>query len=347
MTGVWYASREDVMSALDVAESARSVAQIDRCIEAASRSVERLTHRKFYPTRATRYLDWPSDQLGTAYRVYLDGEHELISLTTLTSNGVALTDYFLEPQASGPPYTRIELDRSEGDSFGGDTAQRAITLTGVFGACADTTLAGALAEALDVSETGVDATGLSVGVGDLLLIDSEYMQVTGRTLLTTGATLTAALAASPNAAGSTFALTGTWSISVGEVLTVDGERMLVTATTATTVTVERAWSGSVLAAHLIGATVYAARSLTVLRAQLGTTAATHADTTAIYRHTPPQLVRALTIAEAVVQLGREQSGYARTVGADGADRVAAGGDLKDLREQVYWAHGRTMRKGAI
>lgn len=347
MIGVWYASREDVMSALDVAESARSVAQIDRCLEAASRSVEKLCHRQFYPTRATRYLDWPSDQLGTAYRVYLDGSHELISLTTLTSNAVALTDYFLEPQASGPPYTRIELDRSGSDSFGGDTTQRAITLTGVFGACADTTLIGTLAEALDADETGVDATGMDVGVGDLIKVEDEYMQVTGRALLTTGATLTAALAASPNAAGTTFALSGTWTINVGEVLTVDGERMLVTATTATTVSVERAWLGSVLAAHLIGATVYAPRSLTVRRAQLGTTAATHADATAVYRHTPPPLVRALTIAEALVLLAREQSGYARTVGADGADRAASGGDLKDLREQTYWAHGRTMRKGVV
>jgi hypothetical protein len=48
-----------------------------------------------------------------------------------------------------------------------------------------------------------------------------------------------------------------------------------------------------------------------------------------------------------VALQREQSGYARTVGADGADRAASGGDLNDLRDQVYWAHGRTMRKGAV
>jgi hypothetical protein len=344
---VWYASREDVMSALDVAESARSVAQIDRLIEAASRSVEAQCHRKFYPTVATRYLDWPTDQLGTSYRLYLDGDHELISITTLTSNAVALTSYFLEPQGSGPPYTRIELDRASSDAFGGSTAQRAVTISGVFGACADLTLIGSLAEALDASETSVDATAMSVGIGDHIKIDSEYMQVTGRSLLTTGATLTAALAASPNAAGSTFALSGTWSISPGEVLTIDGERMLVTAATATTVTVERAWSGSVLASHALGATVYAPRSLTVHRGQLGTTAATHADTTAVYRHTPPPLVRDLTVAEALVGLAREQSGYARTVGADGADRAASGRDLDDLRERVYWAHGRTMRKGAV
>jgi hypothetical protein len=344
---VWYATREDVMSALDVAESARSVAQIDRLIEAASRSVEAQCHRKFYPTVATRYLDWPTDQLGTSYRLYLDGDHELISITTLTSNAVALTSYFLEPQGSGPPYTRIELDRASSDAFGGSTAQRAVTISGVFGACADLTLIGSLAEALDASETSVDATAMSVGIGDHIKIDSEYMQVTGRSLLTTGATLTAALAASPNAAGSTFALSGTWSISPGEVLTIDGERMLVTAATATTVTVERAWSGSVLAAHALGATVYAPRSLTVHRGQLGTTAATHADTTAVYRHTPPPLVRTLTVAEALVALQREQSGYARTVGADGADRAASGGDLRDLRDQVYWAHGRTFRKGVV
>jgi hypothetical protein len=344
---VWYATREDVMSALDVAESARSVAQIDRLIEAASRSVEALCRRKFYPMAATRHVEWPSSQLGTSYRIYLDGDHELISASEVISGGVEITGYFLEPQSSGPPYTRLELDRAGADMFGGDSEQRAITLVGVFGACADLTLAGTLAEGLDASETAVDASGMAVGIGDHIKVDDEYMQVTGRSLLATGATLTAALDAAKNAAGTTFGLSGTWSIGVGEAITIDGERMLVTAVTATTVTVERAWSGSVLAAHLLGATVYAPRSLTVLRGQLGTTAATHADTTAVYRHTPPPLVRTLTVAEALVALQREQSGYARTVGADGADRAASGGDLNDLRDQVYWAHGRTMRKGAV
>jgi len=342
-----YASREDVMAALDVAETARVAAQIDRLLGAASRSVESLTHRVFYPTATTRYVDWPTDQHGTSYRLWLDGSTELISLTTFASGGTTLTDYFLEPRSTGPPYTRLEIDLSGDDSLdAGDTHQRSVALTGVFGACNDTTSAGALAEALDTSETGVDVTDSStIGVGSLLLVDSEYMQVTRRSLLTTGKTISADLASSK--AGTTVTVASTSGITAGEVLTVDSERMLVTDLTATTLIVERAWSGSVLAAHTTGATVYAPRTLTVERGQRGTTAAAHDTAATVYRHTPPPLVVQLTIAETLVALAREQSAYARTVGSGDATRNASGGDLNDLRKQVYRAHGRKGRKAAV
>jgi len=342
-----YCHRDEVLAALDVAETARVSAQVDRLIAAASRSVEHLCHRQFYPTKTTRYVEWPSDQLGTAHRVWLDGAHELISLTSVTSGGTALTSYFLEPQGSGPPYTRLEVDLSGSDSLtAGDTAQRSIALTGVFGACADTTLSGALAEALDASETGVDVTdSSSVGVGSLLLVDTEYMQVTRRTLLTTGQTIAADLTASKAAVTVTVASTA--GITAGEVITVDAERMLVSDLTATTLIVERAWSGSQLAAHTTGATVYAPRTLTVERGVLGTTAATHTTSTTVYRHTPPPLVQQLTVAETLVALARERSAYARTVGSGEAIRSASGRDIDDLRKQVYRAHGRKARKAVV
>lgn len=347
MTVPVYATREDVMAALDVAETARASAQVDRLIGAASRSVDDLCVRVFYPTKTTRYVDWPSNQLGKSYRVWLDGTHELISLTSVTSGGRALTSYFLEPQSSGPPFTRLEVDLSGPDALtAGGTFQRSIALTGVFGACADTTTAGALAEALDTSETGVDVTdSSSIGVGSLILVDSEYMQVTRRSLLTTGQTISADLAASK--AGTTVTVASTAGITAGEVLTVDAERMLVNDLTSTTLIVERAWSGSVLATHTTGATVYAPRTLTVERGVLGTTAATHTISTTVYRHTPPPLVTELTIAETLVALARERSSYARTIGIGEAIRNASRTDIVDLRKQVYAAHGRKARKAAV
>lgn len=335
------------MAALDVAETARTSAQIDRLIGAASRSVESLTHRVFYPTATTRYLDWPSDQHGSSYRLWLDGTHELLSLTSVTSGGVALTDYFLEPQGSGPPYTRLEVDLSGTDSLSaGDTHQRSIALTGVFGACNDTTPAGALAEALDTSETGVDVTDSStIGVGSLLLVDSEYMQVTHRSLLTTGQTISGNLASSK--AGTTVTVADATGITAGEVITIDSERMLVTDTTATTLIVERAWSGSVLAAHTTGATVYAPRTLTVERAQRGTSAASHSLAATVYRHTPPPLVTQLTIAETLNSLAQEGSAYARTIGSGEGVQAASGRGLADLRKQVKAAHGRKARHRAV
>jgi hypothetical protein len=55
--------------------------------------------------------------------------------------------------------------------------------------------------------------------------------------------------------------------------------MLVVDRYTATVIVERQWSGSVLAAHSSGDTIYAYRTLTVQRGQLGTTAATHTTAT--------------------------------------------------------------------
>jgi hypothetical protein len=103
--------REDVMSALDAAEGARSVGQIDRLIQRASAARSTVCATAvFYPEIDTRYVDWPDDQLGTSYRLWLDGSHELISATTVTADGTSVGTYFLEPQGSGPPYTRLEID---------------------------------------------------------------------------------------------------------------------------------------------------------------------------------------------------------------------------------------------
>lgn len=347
MTGVCYATRDDVMAALDVAETTRSAAQIDRLILASSRSVERLCFRRFYPEKATRYVDWPSCEQPGSYRVWLDGTHELISLTSLTSGGVAVTDYFLEPQGSGPPYTRIEIDLGGTDSLTtDDTWQRSIALVGVFGACADSVTAGTLAASLDDSSTSAAVSDSStIGVGSLLLLDAEYVQVTARRLRSTGQTLAADLAR--DKAGNTVTVADASGITPGEIVTVGAERMLVTDTTATTLIVERAWSGSTLAAHTTGAAVYAPRTLTVERAQLGTTGAAHSSGATVRRHTPPPLVQQLTIAETLNSLAQEQSGYARTVGTGEALRNASGRGLAELRGQVRRAHGRKGRTVAV
>jgi hypothetical protein len=343
---VAYCSRDDVMSALDVAETARTAAQIDRLSAAASRSVESLTHRFFYPTAATRYVDWPSDQHGTSYRVWLDGDHELVSLSAVTSGGVALTEYFLEPQGSGPPYTRLEVDLSGTDSLtAGDTHQRSLALTGVFGACADTAPASTLAASIDSSAASLAAAGGLLSPGHLIKVDDEYMTVTGRSLLTTGVTTSGALTAAKT--GTSVTVSSAASFTAGEVITVDTERMLITDIAGSTLIVERAWSGSVLAAHSSGTTVYAGRTLTVARGQCGTQAAAHAQDATVSRHVPPPLVHQLTVAETLVALDRERSGYARTVGSGEATRNASGGDLADLRKQVYRAHGRKGRKAAV
>jgi hypothetical protein len=346
--GVFYATREQVKAAMDAAETARNDTQVDRAVESGSRTVEALTRRRFYPWTGTRYFPWPPYQPSRPWRLWLDAD-ELVSVATLVVGGVTVSasDYFLEPVNSGPPYSRVEIDLSSSAAFSsGPTRQRAVAVTGVWCGCdAQEAPAGALAEALDSSETGVDVTDSSVvGVGTIIRVDSERMIVTGRSMLDTAQNCSALTASS-----SDVAVTGitAGTIKTGEVILVDSERMLVVAVAGTTLTVKRAWDGTVLAAHNAGADIYAPRTLTVTRGSLGTTAATHADTTPIVQHMVPALVRDLAVAEAINQLQQETSGYAHIVGEGENAREGTGRSLYNLRRDTIAAYGRQARTKAV
>ena len=345
--GVFYTTRESVKQALDAAETARNDAQVDRAIESGSRAIEALTHRVFYPQTATRYFPWPHPRYRSAFRLWLDAD-ELVSVTSLVAGGITIpaTDYFLEPVNSGPPYTSIEIDLGSSSAFSaGATWQRAIAVTGVFGHSADSAPAGALAEALDNSETGVDVTDSSlVGVGSIIKVDDERMVVTDSGMLDTGQNASA-LTASSSDESITGITAGT--IASGEVILVDAERMLVVDVSGTTLTVKRAWDGSTLASHAGATDIFAPRTLTVERGALGTTATTHLTATAVTRHVVPALVRDLNIAEAINQLQQEGSGYARVIGEGENAREGTGRSLFDLRRDVVAAYGRKARARAV
>lgn len=345
--GIWYCTREDVKSSSDFKETARNNVQVDRAIEAASRSIESFLHRKFYPTVATRYFPFPNSQYARPWRLWLDAD-ELISVTTLTSAGVAISsnDYFLEPANSGPPFTYIELDLDSSAAFGGaSTHQRSIAIAGVFGHSADEESAGALAEALDSSETGVDVTDSAViGVGQIIKADSERMIVTGKTMLTTGQTLQTPLTAS--AANVLVAVTTGSAYNTGETILLDSERMLIEDIAGNNLIVKRAYDGSVLAAHS-GSTIYAPRTLIVQRGALGTTAASHNTSTSIVKHVVPGLVHELAVAESVNAVVQESAGYARASGSGDNQQELIRIGLDDIRDRAYTAYGRKVRSRAV
>lgn len=351
---VWYCTREDVRSALDIKEAAHNAAQVDRAIEGASRQAESLLKRKFYPVQTTRYFRWPNSSGSPAWHLWLD-ENELISVTSLVAGGttIASTDYFLEPVNSGPPYRWIEIDMDSSAAFAaGTTSQRAIAITGLFGYSNDQEPAGALAEALDGSETAVDVTDASlVGVGDLLTVDSERMTVTGRSALDTGQNLVTNMTAS--VADKTVDVADGTQLHVGETIIIENERMKVTEITGNNATVLRAYDGTALAAHTAPLDVYALRTLTVVRGALGTTAATHSTSTAVTKWTVPGLLKDLVIAEALNVIEQEVSAYGRRTGSDEAERDASGNEntsgmgLPDMRYQAKSALGRKFRKRAV
>ncbi|MFI1562199.1 hypothetical protein ACH4ZX_03895 [Streptomyces sp. NPDC020490] len=351
--GYWYALREEIKAELDVKETARSNARIDRAIEDASRRIDGLMHRTFAPVTATRYYDWPMRPSGayTPWILRLNNS-ELISVTTLTSGGHTITadQYNLEPNRSGPPFSRMEIKLSTDAAYGGGaTYQRDVTITGLWGYRNTEQTAGTTVEALDATETGVDvdaATSAAVGVGAILRVDSERMIVTERQQLDTGQTVGGGGLTNQNNATAVTVQSGA-AFAAGETILIDAERMLIEDIAGTSLIVRRAWDGSTIAAHSVGATIYAPRTLTVQRGALGTTADTHTSGSTIYRWMPPGPIRQLCVAEAVTDLLQGRSGYARTAGTGDSEREVYGRGLKDLRASAYQQYGRKARTRSV
>lgn len=351
--GVWYCTREDVRAALDFKETARNSSVIDRAIESSSRTIDGfapgggMLHRRFYPETATRYFDWPNDQYARAWRLWLNA-HELLSVTSIVSGGTTLAaaDYLLRPD-HGPPYTYIEIDLSRSAAWQGtNTHQRSIAITGSFGHCNSETPAGTTAEAIDISETGIDVSDSSlIGVGDIIRVDSERMQVTGKTMLTTGQTTSGSLTQQANDVSVTVGSGA--AFAVDETILIDSERMRIVDIAGNVLTVRRGYDGSALAAHNTAATVYALRTLTVVRGALGTTAATHLTSAPIYRHLIPGLVNELCVALSENTLIQRSSGYARTTGSGENERESSGRGLREIKEDAYAYYGRKTRISAV
>ncbi|MGH7774470.1 MAG: hypothetical protein ACREQA_19780 [Candidatus Binatia bacterium] len=356
MTQIWYATREDVKEVLDFKETARNNRRIDRAISTAARSLERQMHRRFYPEDDTRFMDWPNDQFAPSGVLYLGENRELISLIILKSGTTVIpsTDYYLEPDEDGPPFTRLRLRSDKSSSFGqGSTHQRDVTMTGLFGYQNDEEAAGTINEALDAVETEVDVTDSSeIGVGSLIKVDSERMNVIGKTYIASGDTVqTDALIA--KADNTTVKVTNGSTFFVDEIILIDAEKMKIVEISTNSLIVKRAWDGTVLASHTVSTAVNVPRRLVVEREVLGSTAATHTTATPIQRFLFPPLVVEYCTALALTTVLQGQSGYARISGLRNynlrnvSQRDAIGRGVADIMEECYVAHGRKSRKDAI
>jgi hypothetical protein len=347
----WYCTREQVKRALDSAETARNNAQVDRAIAAASASIDTQMHRRFYPWDGTKYFGFrPWSDGNSSWRLWLN-EHDLVSASTLLVGSDTITDYFLEPINSGPPYRSIEMDLSSNSVFAsGETWQRAVAITGTFGYWDEQEAVGTLSDALDADAT--DTANITwtdpsrVGVGSILKVDSERLVVTEMTFVDSTQNTGGALAAS--AADVTVSVVSASGFYVGEVIRIDSERMLVVDTGTATLTVKRAWDGSVLATHSTSADIYGKTGIEVSRAQLGSSLAAHTASDVVYRYVVPAGINDLCVAEAIVQLQGEQSAYARAGGGAGESSLpTAGTGLRELRKLTVGEYGRKARTMAI
>lgn len=343
-TEVAYCRLDDVKTALDIAETSRSDTQIMREILASSRSIEGDLKRFFYPLTAVISLDYPDHQYSITWRLWLD-EWELTTLTQVTAAGTDITSSVLtrpdNAALHGEPFDHLEINLATSAMFmSGSTYQRAITVSGVFGYTAAEAAGGSLAAAItDTASTTVTVSNSTlVGVGSIIRVDTERLNVTARGMAATGQTITN----NPTAANNqnTIGVQDGTQIHPGETIQVDAEQMYVQAVTGNNLTVIRAWNGTTLAAHTATAPVYAPRLLTVERAALGTTAATHASAAPVLVHQVPSLIRDWCVAETVGTLTQVRRGYGTVIkrstgnSTSPADPVDLSSALPDLRERA-------------
>lgn len=343
ITEVAYCTREDVQRALNLADNPRLNSRVDDAIMAGARQVEGLLHRKFYPETRTISFDQPGDEYLWLYR-------DLAEPTSILSGGTPMTvgtDVILRPRG-GAPFRWLEARFSGGVFWQSqDTPQDSIVIAGEWNYPVPAVPAATLALTVSPSVASIRLDfSAEIGAGALLLAGSERLLVTGKSYVTTGATLDADLSSSKSAVvvtvsdGSVF--------EPGELLIIDSERMFVEWVIGDTLTVDRAVNASVLAPHTTGATVYAPRVANVLRGQCGTTAASHSagDTVSLLK--PPSLVSELNLAYAINNQQGASGAYARSLEADVATLYRdKGRGVLDLENDAYQAYGVKVRSRAI
>jgi hypothetical protein len=341
------------MSAPDIKQVQDYIRHVDSALEAASEEADRLTKRRFWNSIETRYWDWPNFQRAYPWRIWFDGS-ELADVTanppTVVTGGQAIPDsaIFWGPWNYSPPYTFMELDRSQAYAFGvGNTPQRDVAVTGTFGYWLKTRAAGTLTASLaNTTGTTVSVSDSSLAdVGDVLTIGSESLLVQDNAMAETGQSQTGGGCSTASSADNVLAVADGTQINAGEVLQLDAEWLLAVSVTGNNVTTERAYGGTVLSDHS-DAAVYALRSLTVERGFGNTTAAAHLDNAPIMAAVVPGMVREYAIAEALNYIFQKTSGYARTIGENGAS-IVPGGSLPDLRSRVQERYGRQGRSRVV
>lgn len=349
MARVPYTTVERVMRASDIKSTAYATEQIYEAILSASESVDKLirigdeTRPAFMPWTGSIVFDWPTANNGNAYRFDLN-QFRLHSLTSVVSGGDSLTSLALPWPSYGPPYTSVEIDRSGGDSFEfvSGTGQRSLTIAGTWWIEGRTLTRSTWTLGASVSASA-DTLLLHapIGIGSVIEIGSERAIVTGRSWVASGQTAPALTA---NVASQTVAVSDGSDFLVGEEILIDAERMLIREVAGNNLIVQRAASGTTLAAHTLGGVIYWARSCLAERGALGTSADTHdaGDEITILMAAP--LAERLTLAYALDQRAQESAAYARTIGQGESERQVGARGIVDLEKRVIAAYGRIRHR---
>ena len=314
-----YVSRGELMTAADVAASARFAPQLDRILQGVSRQIDKTMHREFFPTTATKTF-FPEGRVDHDTKLWSFAVPDLLSVSSITVDTVALTSAqyrYLDLDDFGAPYDQVALIGVSGTE---------IVAAGDWGYTNSTSTVGTLVGAVnDVVQTVVVSNSAAVSPGDMIGVATERMIVVEAGLADTGQNIGADIAALTSA--DVVAVTTGSAYFLGETIVVGSERMTITSIAGNTLIVERAAQGSTLAAHVSGADIYAPRSLTVERGATGSTAASQSADAAVTRFLAPPPIRSLALGMALVGYEQEKGAYGRVVGSGDGQREASGKGL--------------------
>jgi hypothetical protein len=240
----------------------------------------------------------------------------LLAVISATNDGIAVTDYLLEPNGRhwpNGPYS--ELERLYGVWSPMSTG---VVITGRWGMWEQTQDLGLPVVSIPASSSTLNvADGSKISPGMVLLIEDEQLLVEASGAVTdTQTDLNGAMTVDD------VELTvddGTL-VHVGEIIKIGFERMRVLDISGNDVLVARAWDGTARAEHADNASVYALRSFTVRRGCNGTTAATHSGDT-VYRYVIPGDVELLAKQMASLMYKKAETGY---VGRSGNEELGGG-----------------------
>ena len=179
-----YCSVEELIASVAHLTLGQADAAILDHLLAMSREVEGRLLRAFFPSTGMNAYRWPPFHVAYSWEVWTEDDLLSVSSVEVAAGGVgavpvAITNYYLEPQQWGPPYSRIEVDLSSQDIFqAGPTPQRSVQISGQWGYCAQTVAAGTLAAPAGATDgTLTLSNGHGVEQGDVILIDQEAIYV--------------------------------------------------------------------------------------------------------------------------------------------------------------------------
>lgn len=355
--GIWYTTRERIYESLEVTETARARKLVDHLIGASSRDVEGLLRRRFYPETKVLKVDWPNNQFAPPWEIHVFGDNEVIEVNSIDAGGTSIDpgDVLLRrwDDKPEPPYQIIQINQTSGAVFqSGTTWQEAIQLnvdTG-FNPTDTSYVDGLLGEGINSTVRSFlidpsDEATLDIGVGSLIVIGTERMQVTNRRMADT--VVNTADVLGDNMSDRFVSTTDGTAFVVGETIQIDAERMRVDEITGNNLSVTRAWDGSTLDDHASGVDIYAQRIFNVQRGVLGSTPAGHSLADEISSHRFPEPIETLTAAKTLVAIEQTASAYARVVGSGPAQRESVGKGIEALTNDVILRYGRVSRMEAI